>query len=197
MNTVVVIASIAIAVLAVLFLIATFNRLVRLRNRAENAWAQIDVQLRRRADLVPNLVESVRAYAAHERETFQAVTEARAQVGRARTIEQRAEAENALTAALGRLLAVAEAYPELRATEQFQDLQRQLAEIEEKLAVSRQVYNDTVLTYETARETFPTNLLAGMLGFGPRVYFEVEGAARRRRRSGFDPRGGRGRGRSS
>jgi LemA protein len=177
-DTVVVIASIAIAVLAVLFLIATFNRLVRLRNRAENAWAQIDVQLKRRADLVPNLVESVRAYAAHERETFQAVTEARAQVGRARTIEQRAEAENALTAALGRLLAVAEAYPELRATEQFQDLQRQLAEIEEKLAVSRQVYNDTVLTYETARETFPTNLLAGMLGFGQREYFEVEGAAR-------------------
>ena len=172
------IASIAIAVLAVLFLIATFNRLVRLRNRAENAWAQIDVQLKRRADLVPNLVESVRAYAAHERETFQAVTEARAQVGRARTMEQRAEAENALTAALGRLLAVAEAYPELRATEQFQDLQRQLAEIEEKLAVSRQVYNDTVLTYETARETFPTNLLAGMLGFGQREYFEVEGAAR-------------------
>ena len=172
------IASIAIAVLAVLFLIATFNRLVRLRNRAENAWAQIDVQLKRRADLVPNLVESVRAYAAHERETFQAVTEARAQVGRARTMEQRAEAENALTAALGRLLAVAEAYPELRATEQFQDLQRQLAEIEEKLAVSRQVYNDTVLTYETARETFPTNLLAGMLGFGPREYFEIEAAAR-------------------
>jgi LemA protein len=177
-DTVVVIASIAIAVLLVLFLIATFNRLVRLRNRAENAWAQIDVQLRRRADLVPNLVETVRAYAAHERETFQAVTEARAQVGRARTVEQRAEAENVLTQALGRLLAVAEAYPELRATEQFQDLQRQLADIEQKLAVSRQVYNDTVLTYETARETFPTNLLAGMLGFGPREYFEVEGAAR-------------------
>jgi LemA protein len=177
-DTIIVIASIAIAVVAVLFLIATYNRLVRLRNRSENAWAQIDVQLKRRADLVPNLVESVRAYAAHERETFQAVTEARAAAGRARTIEQRAEAENALTAALGRLLAVAEAYPELRATEQFQDLQRQLEETEEKIAVSRQVYNDTVLTYETARETFPTNLLAGMLGFGPREYFEVEGAAR-------------------
>jgi len=177
-DTIIVIASIGIAVLAVLFLIATFNRLVRLRNRAENAWAQIDVQLRRRTDLVPNLVETVRAYASHERETFQAVTEARAQVGRARTIEQRAEAENVLTAALGRLLAVSEAYPELRATEQFQELQRQLDDIEQKLAVSRQVYNDTVLTYETARETFPTNLLAGMLGFGPREYFEVEGAAR-------------------
>src|SRR5215216_703468 len=156
MNTVVVIASIAIAVLAVLFLIATFNRLIRLRNRAENAWAQIDVQLRRRADLVPNLVESVKGYASHERETFQAVTEARAQIGRARNLEQRAEGEN--------MLAVSEAYPELRATEQFQDLQRQLEEIEEKVAVSRQIYNDTVLTYETARETFPTNLLAGMLG---------------------------------
>jgi LemA protein len=177
-DTIIVIASIGIAVLAVLFLIATFNRLVRLRNRAENAWAQIDVQLRRRADLVPNLVETVKGYASHERETFQAVTEARAQVGRARTIEQRAEAENVLTAALGRLLAVSEAYPELRATEQFQELQRQLDDIEQKLAVSRQVYNDTVLPYETARETFPTNLLAGMLGFGPREYFEVEGAAR-------------------
>jgi LemA protein len=177
-DTVIVIASIAIAVLAVLFLIATYNRLVRLRNRAENAWAQIDVQLKLRSDLVPNLVETVRGYASHERETFEAVTEARAQVGRARTLEQRAEAENALSAALGRLLAVAEAYPELRATEQFQDLQRQLEETEEKIAVSRQVYNDTVLTYETARETFPTNLLAGMLGFGPREYFEVEGAAR-------------------
>src|SRR5215210_2712733 len=178
MDTVIVIASIGIAVLAVLFLIATFNRLVRLRNRAENAWAQIDVQLKRRADLVPNLVESVKGYASHERETFQAVTEARAQVGRARNLEQRAEAENMLTAAIGRLLAVSEAYPELRATEQFQDLQRQLEETEGKIAVSRQVYNDTVLTYETARETFPTNLLAGMLGFGPREYFEVEGAAR-------------------
>jgi len=178
MDTVIVIGSIAIAVLAVLFLIATFNRLIRLRNRAENAWAQIDVQLKRRADLVPNLVESVKGYASHERETFQAVTEARAQIGRARNLEQRAEGENMLTAAIGRLLAVSEAYPELRATEQFQDLQRQLEEIEEKVAVSRQIYNDTVLTYETARETFPTNLLAAMLGFGPREYFEVEGAAR-------------------
>ena len=167
-----------IVVLAGVFLAVTYNRLVSHRNRVENGWSQIDVQLRRRTDLVPNLVESVRGYAAHERETFQAVTEARAQIGRARTVEQRAEAENVLTAALGRLLAVAEAYPELRATEQFQDLQRQLADIEQKLAVSRQVYNDTVLTYETARETFPTNLLAGMLGFGPREYFEVEGAAR-------------------
>jgi LemA protein len=177
-DTVIVIASIALAVLVVLFLIATYNRLVRLRNRAENSWAQIDVQLKRRADLVPNLVESVKGYASHERETFQAVTEARAQIGRARNLEQRAEAENMLTAAISRLLAVSEAYPELRATEQFQDLQRQLEEIEQNVAISRQVYNDTVLTYETARETFPTNLLAGMLGFGPREYFEVEGAAR-------------------
>jgi LemA protein len=177
-DTVIVIASIALAVLVVLFLIVTYNRLVRLRNRTENAWAQIDVQLKRRADLVPNLVESVKGYAAHERETFEAVTNARAAAQSARTVEERAQAENLLSQALGRLLAVAEAYPELRATEQFQDLQRQLEETEEKIAVSRQVYNDTVLTYETARETFPTNLLATTLGFGPRQYFELEGAAR-------------------
>jgi LemA protein len=169
-----------IAVGAVLFLlvIATFNRLVRLRNRAENAWAQIDVQLKRRSDLVPNLVESVKGYASHERETFEAVTNARAAAAGARTVEERAEAENALTAAIGRLFAVAEQYPELRATENFQQLQQQLAETENKIAVSRQVYNDTVLTYDTALETFPTNLMAGSLGFESRAYFEADEAAR-------------------
>jgi LemA protein len=169
---------IAVVVLLVLLLIATFNRLVRLRNRAENAWAQIDVQLKRRADLVPNLVESVKGYAAHERETFEAVTQARARAEGASTVEERVQAENALTAALGRLIAVAEAYPQLRASENFQQLQQQLSETENKIAVSRQVYNDTVLTYNTALETFPTNLLAGMLGFHPRTYFEAEDAVR-------------------
>jgi LemA protein len=168
----------AIVVVLVLLGIATFNRLVRLRNRSENAWAQIDVQLKRRADLVPNLVEAVKGYAAHERETFEAVTQARAQAAGARNVEERVQAENALSAALGRLLAVAEAYPELRASENFQQLQQQLSETENKVAVSRQVYNDTVLTYNTALETFPTNLIAGTLGFKPRTYFEAEDAAR-------------------
>jgi LemA protein len=167
-----------VVVLLVLLVIATFNRLVRLRNRAENAWAQIDVQLKRRADLVPNLVESVKGYAAHERETFEAVTQARAQTQGARSVEERVQAENALTAALGRLIAVAEAYPQLRASENFQQLQQQLSETENKIAVSRQVYNDTVLTYNTVLETFPTNLLAGMLGFHTRTYFEADDAAR-------------------
>jgi len=168
----------AIVVVLILLAIATFNRLVRLRNRSENAWAQIDVQLKRRADLVPNLVESVKGYAAHERETFEAVTQARAQAQGARSVEERAQAENALSAALGRLLAVAEAYPELRASENFQQLQQQLNETENKVAVSRQVYNDTVLTYDNALETVPTNIVAGLFNFSPRDYFETEDATR-------------------
>jgi LemA protein len=167
----------AIVIVLVLLGIVTFNRLVRLRNRSENAWAQIDVQLKRRADLVPNLVESVKGYAAHERETFEAVTQARAQAEGARSIEERVQAENALSAALGRLLAVAEAYPELRASENFQQLQQQLSVTENKVAVSRQVYNDTVLTYDTALETVPTSIIAGIFNFRERVYFEVEEAA--------------------
>jgi len=173
-----VVVSIAVFVLLVIVLVAMYNRLVKLRNRAENAWAQVDVQLRRRYDLIPNLVESVKGYAAHERETFEAVTKARAAAEGARGVEEQAQAENMLTAALGRLLAVSEAYPQLRATENFQQLQAQLADVEQNIAVSRQVYNDTVLTYDNALQTVPTNLVAGMFGFRKRAYFETEGAAR-------------------
>jgi LemA protein len=173
-----VILVVALSVLVALLIAATFNRLVRLRNRAENAWAQIDVQLKRRSDLIPNLVETVKGYASHERETFEAVTQARARAQGAGSVEERAQAENALSSALGRLLAVAEAYPELRASENFQQLQGELGETENKIAVSRQVYNDTVLTFNTALETFPTNLIAGMLGFHERTYFEAGEAAR-------------------
>jgi LemA protein len=155
-----------------------YNRLVRLRNRAENSWAQVDVQLRRRYDLIPNIVEAVKGYAAHERGTFEEVTEARTAAQQAQGVEQQAQAENALTAAIGRLFAVAEAYPQLRATENFQQLQAQLADVEQKIAVARQVYNDAVLTYDNALETVPTNLVAGMFGFRPQAYFETEGAAR-------------------
>jgi LemA protein len=169
---------IALAVIVLLFLVGIYNRLVRLRNRAENAWAQVDVQLRKRYDLIPNLVESVKGYAAHERGTFEAVTQARAAAQGAKTVQEQAQAENMLTAALGRLIAVAEAYPELRATENFQQLQAQLTDIEQNIAVSRQVYNDTVLTYDNALETVPTNIVAGLFHFKPREYFEVEGAAR-------------------
>jgi LemA protein len=165
-------------VLLGLGLILLYNRLVRLRNRAENAWAQVDVQLRRRYDLIPNLVETVKGYAAHERATFEEVTRARTRAQEARSVEDQAEAENVLTAAIGRLFAVAEDYPELRATENFQQLQAQLEETEQGIAVARQVYNDTVLTYDTALESVPTNLVAGMFGFRPRPYFELEERAR-------------------
>jgi len=158
--------------------VAMYNRLVRLRNRSENTWAQVDVQLRRRYDLIPNLVEAVKGYAAHERATFDEVTKARTAAQQAQGIEEQAKAENVLTAALGRLFAVAEAYPQLRATENFQQLQAQLAEVEQNIVVARQVYNDTVLTYDNALETVPTNIVAGFFNFRPRAYFETEGATR-------------------
>jgi LemA protein len=173
-----VIVLVVLLVLVALFVVVLYNRLVRLRNRAENSWAQVDVQLRRRYDLIPNLVEAVKGYAAHERGTFEEVTQARTAAQRATGVAQQAEAENVLTAAIGRLFAVAEAYPELRATENFQQLQNQLAEVEQNIVISRQVYNDAVLTYDNALETVPTNVVAGLFNFSPREYFETEGAAR-------------------
>ena len=171
---------VGVAIFAILFLgvVLLYNRLVRLRNRAENAWAQVDVQLRKRYDLIPNLVETVKGYATHERETFEEVTRARTAAQQAQGVEQQAQAENMLTAALGRLFAVAEAYPELRATENFQQLQAELSDVEQNIAVSRQVYNDTVLTYDTAIESVPTNIIAGMFNFKPRAYFETEDVTR-------------------
>ena len=174
----VVIVVVAIVVLLLLYLVGMFNRLVRLRNRAENAWAQVDVQLRKRYDLIPNLVETVKGYAAHERETFEAVTNARTAAQQAQGVQQQAQAENMLTAALGRLFAVAEAYPQLRATENFQQLQAQLSDVEQNIAIARQVYNDTVLSYDNALETVPTNVIAGMFHFVPREYFQTEEATR-------------------
>jgi LemA protein len=174
----IVVLVVALVVVLLLVLVALYNRLVRLRNRSENAWAQVDVQLRRRYDLIPNLVEAVKGYAAHERETFEEVTKARAAAQQAQGVAQQAEAENVLTAALSRLFAVAEAYPQLRATENFQQLQAQLADVEQNIAVSRQVYNDTVLTYDNALETVPTNIVAGVFNFRERAYFETEGVTR-------------------
>lgn len=169
---------IAVGVLLVLFAITLYNRFVRLRNRADNAWAQVDVQLRRRYDLIPNLVETVKGYASHERETFERVTQARAAASAAQTVEEQAQAENVLTAALRQLFAVAEAYPELRANENFQDLQRQLTETEGQIAVSRQIYNDTVLAYNNAVQTFPGVIIAGPFGFAQRAYLEIEEQSR-------------------
>jgi LemA protein len=174
----VVIGIVVVIVLLLLWLVAMFNKLVRLRNRSENAWAQVDVQLRKRYDLIPNLVETVKGYAAHERETFEAVTNARVAAQQAQGVAAQAQAENVLTAALGRLFAVAEAYPQLRATENFQQLQAQLSDVEQSIAIARQVYNDTVLSYENALETVPTSIIAGWFNFRPREYFQTEDATR-------------------
>ncbi len=173
-----VIAAVVIAVLLGLVIVTMYNRLVRLRNRAENSWSQVDVQLKRRYDLIPNLVETVKGYASHERATFEEVTNARTRAQQAGSVREQAEAENVLTAAIGRLFAVAEAYPELRASENFQQLQAQLGETEDKIRVARQIYNDTVLSYENARQTIPTSLVAEMFSFEPKPYFEIEEQAR-------------------
>jgi len=165
--------------LLLLFLVVLYNRLVRLRNATQNAWAQVDVQLKRRHDLIPNLIETVKGYAAHERGTFEAVTAARTAAQKAQGPAAQAEAENVLTQALGKLFAVAEAYPQLRATENFQQLQAQLAETEDKIQVSRQVYNDTVLTYNNSIQTVPSNIVAGAFGFKAREFFEVHDEAER------------------
>ena len=151
----------AIVLLIALILVLLYNNLVRLRNRVDNAWAQVEVQLKRRWDLIPNLVETVKGYASHERETFEAVTAARANAQQARTPADTASAEGILGAALGRLFAVAEAYPELQADENFRQLQTELAETENRVAVARQVYNDSVLTYNNAIQTFPGLVIAG------------------------------------
>jgi Uncharacterized conserved protein len=165
--------------LVLIFLVVLYNRLVRLRNSTQNAWAQVDVQLKRRHDLIPNLVETVKGYAAHERGTFDEVTHARTAAQKAQGPAAQGQAENILTQALGKLFAVAEAYPQLRATENFQQLQAQLAETEDKIQVSRQVYNDTVLTYNNSIQTVPSNIVAGAFGFKPREFFEIGAEAER------------------
>lgn len=169
----------AIVLAVFLLLVALYNRLVRHRNRCDNAWAQVEVQLERRRDLIPNLVEAVKGYAAHERGVFDEVTQARASAQQARTPAETAQAEGILRQALGRLFAVAEAYPELQADENFRQLQSQLAETENRIAVSREGYNDNVLAYNNMIQTFPGVVFAGPFGFAVRAFFEVEEAAQR------------------
>jgi len=169
----------AVVVVLVIYVIALYNGLVQKRNRVDNSWAQIEVQLKRRRDLIPNLIETVKGYAAHERGTFEAVTQARAAAAGAQGPAQTAAAEGILSQALGRLFAVAEAYPELKANTNFLELQTQLAETEDKIAISRQVYNDTVLTFNNGIQVFPAVLLAGAFGFTRREFFEVEDAGDR------------------
>ncbi len=175
----VVVIIVAIVVIAILLLIAAYNRLVRYRNAAVNAWAQVEVQLERRHDLIPNLVETVKGYAAHERGVFEEVTAARTRAQQAQTPAESAQAEGILSQALGRLFAVAEAYPDLKASQNFQELQRQLEGTENQIAASREGYNSAVLTYNNAIQTFPGAVLAGPFGFRERDFFQVETQAER------------------
>lgn len=163
-----------VAILLAIAYVVIYNNLVRLRNRTENAWAQVDVQLRRRYDLIPNLVETVKGYATHERETFEAVIKARNAAQAAGTVQEQAQAENLLTGMLRQLFALAEDYPELRASENFQSLQEQLDDTENRIAVSRQIYNDTTLTYNNTVQTVPSSIVASISGFEPRDYFETD-----------------------
>ena len=173
---------IAIVVILALFLITTYNRLITLRQRVKEAWSDIDIQLKRRHDLIPNLVETVKGYAAHESGTFQAVTQARANAvtaGASGSPQQMAQAENVLTGALRSLFAVAEAYPQLQAVQEFKDLSENLTATEDKIAFARRFYNGNVRDFNTALQTFPANILAGMFGFKAEQYFELADQADR------------------
>lgn len=163
----------AILVLIVLWLIVGYNGFIALRNRAKEAWSDIEVQMKRRYDLIPNLVETVKGYAAHERQTFDSVTNARAAAMNAQTVEEHAKAENMLTDTLKSLFAVAEAYPDLKANTNFLELQREIADTENKIMASRRFYNQNVMQLNTAIEQFPGNVIAGSFGFKQMELFEL------------------------
>lgn len=162
----------------VLWAIVAYNRMRTLSNRIDNAWSQIDVQLRRRYDLIPNLVETVKGYATHEREVFERVTEARSLGIEAKSVPEQAQAENQITQALRQLFAVAENYPQLRANENFLQLQEELTATEGRIAFSRQFYNDSVLKYNNTIQVFPNLVLSGAFGFNTRDYFEIDEGTR-------------------
>ena len=158
----------------VLWFILTYNRLVVLKNRAKEAWSDIDVQLKRRYNLIPNLVETVKGYAVHERELFENVTKARAQAMQAQSIKEKGEAENALSSTLKSLFAVAEGYPDLKASANFLELQRELRDAEDKIQAARRFYNTNVRDLNIRIESFPVNLISGLLGFKKMDFFEAE-----------------------
>ncbi len=174
----VIIIVIVVVVIALVFVVG-YNGLVRLRNRIDSAWSQIGVQLERRHDLIPNLVETVKGYAAHERETLEGVVQARNAAIQAKDTgpEQQAQAENMLTGALRQLFALAEAYPDLKANQNFLSLQEELTATEDRIAYARQFYNDSVMKYDNKIQTIPSNLIAGMFNFTPRQYFQAEQGA--------------------
>jgi LemA protein len=177
--TVVLIVVIVIIVLVALFWVLARNSIIASRNRVDEAWSGIDVQLKRRHDLVPNLVETVKGYAQHEQKTFENVTRARADAMAAQGPAQASQAEGFLSQALAGLRAVAEQYPDLRATENFQQLSRNLSELEDEIQASRRIYNSNVQAYNTQIQVFPNSLIAGSGGFTEREYFEIEVAAER------------------
>jgi LemA protein len=166
--------TLGIVALVLVYGVLAFNSLIRLRNRADNGWSQIDVQLRRRYDLIPNLVETVKGYASHEREVFEHVTEARTRGMNARGVGDQVQAENAITAGLGRLLAVAENYPDLKANQNFLALQEELTGTESKIAYARQFYNDQVMRLNTKIQSFPSSVVANMFHVAPREFFDIE-----------------------
>ena len=168
-----------LAVLIIFYFIVQYNRFVVLQNRIDNAASQIDVQLKRRFDLIPNLVETVKGYAKHEKSVFENVTKARSALMSAKSMPQKAKADNQITAALKTLFAVAENYPKLRANENFMMLQEELSGTESKIAYSRQFYNDTVLTFNNAIEKFPSNVIANMFKYKEKEMFEAETAAKK------------------
>jgi len=174
----VLIVVVVVVVVLLLFLALAFNHLVRLRNETQAGWSNIDVQLKRRNDLIPNLVEAVKGYASHERGLFDEITQARAAVQGGGGPAQTAAASDQLTGAMGRLFAVAENYPQLRATENFQELQTELTDTEDKIAAARRYYNSVVQTYNSAIQSFPALLYAGMLGFRAREFFAVQDSER-------------------
>lgn len=168
----------AVVIALVLYVVSLYNRLVTLKNRVDNAWSQVTVQLKRRWDLIPNLVATVKGYAEHESKTLEAVIEARNAASHvsAGTVDQTAQAENVLTGALRQLFALSESYPDLKANQNFTSLQDELSATEDKISYARQFYNDTVMTFNTAIEVFPASMIASSLGFTSRTYFEIDQA---------------------
>jgi LemA protein len=178
MITALIVVAVVVVLLAV-FVIGIYNALVGLRNQVDNAWSQIDVQLKRRHDLIPNLVETAKGYMKHERETFESITKARSQAMGARSVSEASKAEGALGEALSKFMLVVENYPELKANQNFLALQEELSSTENRIAFARQNYNDQVLFFNNKIQMFPSNIIAGMFTFGKRDFFEVQVAAER------------------
>ncbi len=176
---VVMLVVIGLIVFVAMFVIGIYNALIRLRNQVDNAWSQIDVQLKRRHDLIPNLVETAKGYMEHERGTFEAITEARSKAMGAKGPAEAGQAEGALTEALSKFMLVVENYPDLKANQNFLSLQETLTSTENKIAFARQGYNDQTLFYNNKIQMFPSNIIAGMFNFGKRDFFEIENEAER------------------